>query len=75
MAQFILASNFFDFDTTIIQQIPRTAIGAKFSPTYACLFMDRMEGEYKLDGFLLVLLTTNLKQIYKPTDCHKFFPL
>ena len=52
MAQFILASNFFDFDTTIIQQIPRTAIGAKFSPTHACLFMDRMEGEDKLDGFL-----------------------
>ena len=42
MAEFILKNNFFEFETKIIQQISGTAIGTKFAPPYACLFMDRI---------------------------------
>ena len=46
MAEFILKNNFFEFETKIIQQISATAIGTKFAPPYACLFMDRIENDF-----------------------------
>ena len=46
MAEFILKNNFFEFETKIIQQISGTAIGTKFAPPYACLFMDRIEKDF-----------------------------
>ena len=52
MADFVLKNNFFEFDTKIIQQISGTAIGTKFAPPYACLFMDRVENEF-LDSELV----------------------
>ena len=52
MADFVLKNNFFEFDTKIIQQISGTAIGTKFAPPYACLFMDWVENEF-LDSELV----------------------
>ena len=48
MAELILKNNFFEFETKIIQQISGTALGIKFVPPYACLFMDRIEMTWKL---------------------------
>ena len=39
MAEFILKNNFFEFETKTIQQISGAAIGTKFVPPYACLFI------------------------------------
>ena len=41
-----MKNNFFEFETKIIQQISGTAIGTKFAPPYACLFMDRIEKDF-----------------------------
>ena len=58
MAEFILKNNFFKFlKTKIIQQISGTTIGTKFTPPYACSFMDRIE-----NGFLD-------SEIVKPQPC------
>ena len=46
MAEFRLKKNFFEFETTIIQQSSGTATGTKFAPPYACLFMDRIENDF-----------------------------
>ena len=46
MAEFILKNNFFEFETKIIQQISGIAVGTKFAPPYACLFMDRIENVF-----------------------------
>ena len=45
MTEFVLKNNFFEFDNQITQKISRTAIGAKCAPTYACIFMDKLEME------------------------------
>ena len=45
MAEFILKNNFFEFETKIIQQISGAAIATMFVPSYACLFMDRIEND------------------------------
>ena len=39
MADFVLKNNYFEFNGQIKQQISGTAIGARFAPTYAYLFM------------------------------------
>ena len=46
MAEFVLKYNFFEFNGEIKQQISGTAIGTKCTPTYACIYMDKMEGEF-----------------------------
>ena len=46
MAEFVLKNNYFEFDTKIHQQISGTAIGTKFAPPYACIFMDKVENEF-----------------------------
>ena len=43
MAGFVLKNNYFKFNRQIKQQISGTAIGAKFAPPYACLFLDKIE--------------------------------
>ena len=44
MAVFVLKSNNFEFgNNTKQQQISRTAIGTKFAPPYACIFMNNLE--------------------------------
>ena len=40
MAEFILKNNYFEFNGECKQQISGTAIGTKFAPPYACIFMD-----------------------------------
>ena len=46
MAEFVLKNNFFEFNNQIKQQISGTAIGTKFTPTYACIFIDKVETEF-----------------------------
>ena len=42
MADFILKNNLFEFDSKFYKQISETAIGTKFAPLYACIFMDHI---------------------------------
>ena len=46
MAEFVLKNNYFQFLDKVYQQISGTAIGAKFAPPYACVFMDQVESKF-----------------------------
>ena len=46
MAEFVLKNNLFEFNTKFYKQVSRTAIGAKFAPPYACIFMKYIETEF-----------------------------
>ena len=46
MAEFVLKNNFFEFNGQVQHQISVTAIGIKFAPTYACIFMDEIETKF-----------------------------
>ena len=46
MAEFVLKNNFFEFNNRIKQQISGTAIGTQCAPTYACIFMDKVETKF-----------------------------
>ena len=46
MTEFELKNNFFEFNGQINQQISGTPIGTKCAPTYACIYMDKIEGEF-----------------------------
>ena len=46
MGEFVLKKNYFQFNNKVKQQISGTAIGMKFAPTYACLFMDQVETDF-----------------------------
>ena len=46
MARFVLQNNYFEFNGIVKQQISGTAIGTKFAPTYACIFMDKLETDF-----------------------------
>ena len=46
MAEFVLKNNYFEFDSAIYHQISGTAIGTKFAPPYACIFMDFFEEQF-----------------------------
>ena len=43
MTDFVLKNNYFEFNKQIKQKISGTAIGTKFVPPCACLFMDTIE--------------------------------
>ena len=43
MEDFVLKNKYFELHGQIKQQIYGTAIGTKFAPPYACLFMDKNE--------------------------------
>ena len=45
MTEFVLKNNLFEFNGETYQQISGTAIGTKFAPPYACIFMDKVERE------------------------------
>ena len=47
MAEFVLKNNYFQFNGKVKQQISGTAIGTKFAPTYACVFMDQVETDFQ----------------------------
>ena len=46
MADFVLKNNFFGFVSKFSKQIPGTAIGTKYAPPYAYIFMDHNETEF-----------------------------
>ena len=46
LADFVLKNNLFEFNCKFYQQISGTAIGTKFAPPYACIFMDFIETEF-----------------------------
>ena len=46
MAEFVLTNNYFEFSEKVYQQISGTAIGTKFAPPYACIYMDEVETEF-----------------------------
>ena len=46
MARFVLQNSYFEFNGIVKQQISGTAIGTKFAPTYACIFMDKLETDF-----------------------------
>ena len=46
MAEFVLSNNYFEFDDKIYHQQKGTAIGTKFAPPYACIFMDWFEESF-----------------------------
>ena len=46
MTDFVLKNNFFEVDSKFYKQISGTAIGTKFAPPYACIFIDHIETEF-----------------------------
>ena len=46
MAEFVLKNNLFEFNSKVFQQISGTTIGTKFAPSYACIYMDRVEQDF-----------------------------
>ena len=47
MAEFVLKNNYFQFNSKVKKQISGPAIGTKFAPTYACVFMDQVESDFR----------------------------
>ena len=43
MARLILENNYFEFDGKVYKQKLRTAIGTKFAPSFANIFMSQLE--------------------------------
>ena len=46
MAEFVLKNNLLEVKSKFYKQISGTAIGTKFAPPYACIFMDYIEAEF-----------------------------
>ena len=46
MAEFVLKNNYFEFNGKVKKKISGTAIGTKFAPPYACIFMDQAETQF-----------------------------
>ena len=46
LAEFVLKNIFFEFSKEIKQQISGTTIRTKFSPPYACIYMDKTEADF-----------------------------
>ena len=46
MAEFVPKNNYFEFNGSIKQQLSATAIGTKFTPPCACIFMDKLENNF-----------------------------
>ena len=46
MAEYVFKNNLFEFNSKFYKQISGTAIGTKFAPPYACIFMDYIETEF-----------------------------
>ena len=65
MIEFILKSNFFEFNSNIGQPISRIAIGAMCAPTYACILMDELERAF--------LQTQNNQPLLRLSYVHDIF--
>ena len=46
MAEFVLKNDYFEFNGKVKKQILGNAIGTKFAPPYAYIFMDQVETEF-----------------------------
>ena len=46
MAEFVLKNSYFQFNGQVKQQMSGIAIGTKFAPTYACIFVDDIERKF-----------------------------
>ena len=46
IVEFVLKKNYFEFNGQVKQQISDTAIGTKFAPAYACIFMNDVESTF-----------------------------
>ena len=46
MGEFVLKNNYFEFSGQVEHQISVMAIGTKFAPTYACIFMDEIATKF-----------------------------
>ena len=46
MAKFVLENNYFEFNGETKEQTSATALGTKFAPPYASIFMDQVESEF-----------------------------
>jgi hypothetical protein len=46
LAEFVLKNNYFEFNSDVYCQISGTAMGTKFAPPYACIFMDMVKTEF-----------------------------
>ena len=62
MADFLPKNKLFEFNGEVKRQKFGTAIGPKFAPPYACIFMDEVETEFlksqELQTFLWLCLLT-----------------
>ena len=45
-AEFVLKNNYFEFTGKFKKQLSGTAIGTKFAPAYASIFMDEVESNF-----------------------------
>ena len=46
MAEFVLNNDIFGFNSKAYQQKSGTALGNKFAPLYACIYMDQVEQKF-----------------------------
>ena len=46
MAEYVLKNVFFEFDGEVKQRKSGAAIGTRFKPPFACIFMDEVETEF-----------------------------
>ena len=56
MAECVLKSNYFEFNGKVKKHLLGTAIGTKFPPTYASIFMDKLESNFLKSQELTPLL-------------------
>ena len=54
--KFVLKNNLFEFNSKRFEQTSGTAIGTKFDPPYACIYMDRIEYDFSKTQELKPLL-------------------
>ena len=54
MAEFVLMNNIFEFNGNVKQQVAGIAIGTKLAPPYACIYMDKVETEFKCNSCSLL---------------------
>ena len=47
LVEFVLKNNYFEFNSDVYRQISGTAMGTKFAPPYACIFMDMVDRIFK----------------------------
>ena len=65
MAEFVLKNNYFEFKGQVKHQISCTAVGTKFAPTYACIFMDEIETKFlQTQEFHLLVWFTYIDDVF-----------